>query len=151
MPGLRAWRHIIANAVSAALAGDQEPARPFPVYPFAPAKPAVTPCALIQQGGNGGPYLEHGDSEHATLCQRTLRLTVWIATGDPLTERAADLFDDLVTFLHSSAFAATVTADPLNVGGYVPTVGAVGTPGASELGGTPVWWADVELLCPAHL
>lgn len=151
MPGLRDWRHILANAVNVALAGDTEPAAAFPVYPFAPAKPARTPCALIQQGGAGGAYVEQGDSEHASLCQQTARYTLWVVTGDPLTERCADLFDDLVTFLHGIAFADCVTVDPLNPGGYVPTVGAIGTPGASELGGLPVWWADVELLCPTHL
>ena len=151
MTRLRDWRHILASATSGALSVPGAGYR-FEPYPFSPARPAALPCLLIQQGGSGGDYVEQDDGpDLATLGQHQARFTVWLVCGDPLTEGAADLFDQLIEDLHSSTFGERCAADEANPAGFVPEVGAVGTPGIGELGGTPVWWAPVELLCPVHL
>jgi hypothetical protein len=149
MPSLRDWRHILAAAAGGALSVTEAGHR-FPAYPFSPARPEVLPCLLVQQGGAGGDYVED-TSDLATLCQYQARFTIWLVCGDPLTEHAADLFDRLIEDLHSSTFGERCQADPANPAGFAPAVGAVGTPGQGELGGTPVWWAPVELVCPVHL
>jgi hypothetical protein len=149
MPTLREWRHILAAAASGALSVTELGHR-FPADPFSPARPEILPCLLIQQGGSGGDYVEDV-SDLATLGQYQARFTLWLVCGDPLSEGAADLFDQLIEDLHSPVFGERCAADPANPAGHVPAVGAVGTPGQGELGAIPVWWAPVELVCPVHL
>lgn len=145
---LRDWRHILASAASGALSVAEAGYR-FPAYPFSPARPEAFPCLLIQQGGQGD-YVEQ-DTDLGTLAQYQARFTLWLVCADPLTEGAADLFDQLIEDLHGSTFGERCAADEANPAGFVPVVGAVGTPGQGELGGAPVWWAPIELLCPVHL
>lgn len=142
MPTLRDWRLILSRALALDLA--------VPVYLFAPSEVERLPCVVLQQGAEGS-YVEPGGAAGtlSTQCLATARFTAWLTVGDPLTEQAADVLDDMITLLLAGGLRSAAS-DELNPAGFVPALGPVGTPGAAEHGSTKVWWAPVPLTVQIH-
>lgn len=149
MPSLREWRHIIAHGASVGLSHPDVGHR-LEVVPFSSkVLPDQLPCGLVQQGASGIYTDSTDEGDLSTACQVTAAFTLWLVVGDPLTESAADLMDDLVSQVHRGALAACAD-DPLNPDGFVPTVEGVDQPSMGQFAGRDVWWAPVSLLVPAR-
>jgi hypothetical protein len=145
MPTLREWRHILHRAIAMDLSDDGE--APFPVYPFATKDIEVTPCVVLQQGGQG-TYLDP-NGEARTVCLVTGTITAHLVVGDALTEQAADVLDDLAYLLYAGGLKAC-RSDELNPDGHVPVLGALSDPGVTPLGGGEFWSASVPISVPVH-
>lgn len=142
MTSLRDWRLILSRALSLELGSVERPAI---VYPFAVGEIESLPCVVLQQGAEGS-YVELGSTngQLSTLCMATAQFTAWLTVGDPFTEQAADVLDDMITLLLAGGLRSAA-GDDLNTAGFVPAVGPAGAPGATEHGSTRVWWAPVPL------
>lgn len=151
MPTLREWRHILANATSATLSVP-EIAYAFPVFPWAVGRLGALPCGLVQQGGDG-QYLTPGTGTGtlSTLCQATATFRLWLVAGDPLSEQAADVVDDMLSRIYGREFRAACAADELNTHRATPQLGAASDPAMGEFDNQTVWWAAVPLTVPVHL
>jgi hypothetical protein len=150
MPTLDQWPDIIALAASTCLSVP-EVGYGFEVFPWATGKLDTLPCGLVQLGGSSGPFVDAtANGEFATVCQRTATFTLWLFLGDHPSPSATALLGQLAVRLLSVGLASAAD-DPLNDGGFVPTVSTIDTPGLMEFDTRVVWAASIPLTVPFHL
>lgn len=147
-PTLRDWRHIIALAVSGTLSVP-ELGHAVEVVPYGAGKVPSLPCVMIQQGGSGAWINPDPGAEFRTTCLATATVTVWLITGDALSEAAADLMDDLAGQLYASRLKS-VRDDPLNTGNHVPKLGIATDPALTVFGSATVYATSIPITVPLH-